>query len=124
MYIWTHKFMQKCPYEYNPPVHKHVSLVRVRNSWVNVHQSNLRKNSFVKVLQDKTNVYICTESNYRPYIPSDKTPNILKYSVFFLNYSGTHLKDHIKMAFLYNLNSRLKHHNFWSRYPIEVKKKQ
>ena len=63
MYIWTHKLMHHCPYEYNPPVHKHMSPVHLHNS-CNIHQSNLRKTSVhvLKLFQDKNQLLINTQT--------------------------------------------------------------
>ena len=82
VHISTHKLLQNCSYEYDPPVHKDVSPVHIYMTAVNVHRSNLRKTGVLKLLQDKTNFNKNTNISDSPNILTDKPPKILKYSVF------------------------------------------
>ena len=51
VHISTHKLMQHCQYEYNPPVHNKCHRY-IYITAVNVHRSNLRKTGVLKLLQD------------------------------------------------------------------------
>ena len=93
---------------------------------VNLHRyrCNLRKTGVLKLLQDKNQLLIKTQTPV--IVLTYSLTNLQKYlnAAFFLKLQWcTFWKNTWKWFFIECEVPCLKHHNFWSRYPIEVKKK-
>ena len=101
VHISTHKLLQNCPYEYDPPVHKHVSpvYIYIYMTAVNVHWSNLRKTGVLKLLQDKNQLFMKTQTLVIVLTYSLTNPQKFLNTVFFLKTLVHILKEYIKMVF-------------------------